>query len=42
MNFVLALFVLLVGSFKNLLFLGVIFSNIIIGFVSGHKSETDD
>ena len=31
LNFVLAFFVLLVGSFKNLLFLGVIFSNAAIG-----------
>ena len=35
LNFVLALFVLLVGSFKNLLFLGVIFSNTIIGSFQG-------
>jgi len=30
-NFILAFLVILTGSFKNVLFLGVIFSNIIIG-----------
>ena len=39
LNFVLALFVLLVGSFKNLLFLGVIFSNIIIGSFQGIRAK---
>ena len=39
LNFVLALFVLLVGSFKNLLFLGVIFSNIIIGLFQGIRAK---
>ena len=39
LNFVLALFVLLVGSFKNLLFLGVIFSNTIIGSFQGIRAK---
>ena len=39
LNFVLALFVLLVGSFKNLLFLGVIFSNISIGSFQGIRAK---
>lgn len=39
LNFVLALFILLVGSFKNLLFLGVIFSNTIIGSVQGIRAK---
>ncbi len=39
LNFVLALFVLLVGSFKNLLFLGVILSNIIIGSFQGIRAK---
>lgn len=39
LNFVLAVFVLLVGSFKNLLFLGVIFSNIIIGSFQGIRAK---
>lgn len=39
LNFVLALFVLLVGSFKNLLFLGVIFSNITIGSFQGIRAK---
>lgn len=39
LSFVLALFVLLVGSFKNLLFLGVIFSNIIIGSFQGIRAK---
>lgn len=39
LNFVLAFFVLLVGSFKNLLFLGVIFSNTIIGSFQGIRAK---
>ncbi|MGN0478399.1 MAG: HAD-IC family P-type ATPase, partial [Hominenteromicrobium sp.] len=39
LNFVLALFVLLVGSFKNLLFLGVIFSNTVIGSFQGIRAK---
>lgn len=39
LNFVLAFFVLLVGSFKNLLFLGVIFSNAAIGSFQGIRAK---
>ena len=39
LNFVLAFFVLLVGSFKNLLFLGVIFSNAAIGSLQGIRAK---
>ena len=38
-NLILALFVLLVGSYKNLFFLGVIFCNIVIGIIQEIRSK---
>lgn len=39
LNFILALLVVSVGSYRNMLFMGVIFSNIIIGSFQGVRSK---
>lgn len=39
LNFILAFLILLVGSFKNLLFMGVILSNTVIGSVQGIRAK---